>query len=214
MAARRRSTCQGKFAVILPAAGRSSRFGDPKQKKIYAELEGGGMAARRRAVCQPRRRRPDHHGDRRRRPRAIRAPLSRQRGVHEHQGDRRRGRTCDTVARALESSTPLATTSPFTTQPGLLSLELIDAVFRGRPNSWCRPPCRTGRETIKRAGDENSRPRPCRARTLPRPDAASFPAALLFKAYAQRSRVAGHVTDDCQLVEASASAVRSSRARH
>ena len=30
----------GQFAVILPAAGRSTRFGDPKQKKIYAELEG------------------------------------------------------------------------------------------------------------------------------------------------------------------------------
>jgi 2-C-methyl-D-erythritol 4-phosphate cytidylyltransferase len=29
-----------KFAVILPAAGRSTRFGDPKQKKIYAELSG------------------------------------------------------------------------------------------------------------------------------------------------------------------------------
>ena len=30
----------GQFAVILAAAGRSTRFGDPKQKKIYAELEG------------------------------------------------------------------------------------------------------------------------------------------------------------------------------
>ena len=30
----------GRFAVILPAAGRSTRFGDPKQKKIYAELDG------------------------------------------------------------------------------------------------------------------------------------------------------------------------------
>ena len=30
----------GQFAVILAAAGRSMRFGDPKQKKIYAELEG------------------------------------------------------------------------------------------------------------------------------------------------------------------------------
>ncbi|MBV8267256.1 MAG: 2-C-methyl-D-erythritol 4-phosphate cytidylyltransferase, partial [Planctomycetaceae bacterium] len=28
------------FAVILPAAGRSSRFGVPKQKKVYAELDG------------------------------------------------------------------------------------------------------------------------------------------------------------------------------
>src|SRR5271156_5783696 len=31
---------QGRFAVILPAAGKSSRFGDPKQKKIYSELDG------------------------------------------------------------------------------------------------------------------------------------------------------------------------------
>ncbi len=30
----------GSFAVILPAAGKSSRFGDPKQKKIYADLDG------------------------------------------------------------------------------------------------------------------------------------------------------------------------------
>ncbi len=30
----------GPFAVILPAAGRSSRFGDPRQKKIFAELDG------------------------------------------------------------------------------------------------------------------------------------------------------------------------------
>ena len=30
----------GQFVVILAAAGRSTRFGDPKQKKIYAELEG------------------------------------------------------------------------------------------------------------------------------------------------------------------------------
>lgn len=30
----------GRFAVILPAAGRSSRFGDPEQKKIYADLDG------------------------------------------------------------------------------------------------------------------------------------------------------------------------------
>ena len=28
------------FAVILPAAGRSTRFGDPRTKKIFAEIEG------------------------------------------------------------------------------------------------------------------------------------------------------------------------------
>lgn len=31
---------RGNFAVILPAAGRSTRFGDPKQKKIFADLDG------------------------------------------------------------------------------------------------------------------------------------------------------------------------------
>ena len=31
---------QDRFAVILPAAGKSSRFGDAKQKKIYTELDG------------------------------------------------------------------------------------------------------------------------------------------------------------------------------
>lgn len=30
----------GRFAVILPAAGRSSRFGDPDEKKIYTDLAG------------------------------------------------------------------------------------------------------------------------------------------------------------------------------
>src|SRR4051812_17988169 len=33
-------TNPGKFAVILPAAGRSSRFGDARQKKVFAELDG------------------------------------------------------------------------------------------------------------------------------------------------------------------------------
>src|SRR3954451_17540621 len=30
----------GQFAVILPAAGRSTRFGNAKQKKVFAELDG------------------------------------------------------------------------------------------------------------------------------------------------------------------------------
>src|ERR1700748_3296110 len=39
-ASRKDPVAMGKFAVILPAAGRSSRFGDPKQKKVFAELDG------------------------------------------------------------------------------------------------------------------------------------------------------------------------------
>src|SRR5206468_12603566 len=30
----------GQFAVIIPAAGKSARFADPKHKKTYAELKG------------------------------------------------------------------------------------------------------------------------------------------------------------------------------
>ncbi len=32
-----------RFAVILPAAGRSTRFGDPSRKKTYADLDGRGV---------------------------------------------------------------------------------------------------------------------------------------------------------------------------
>ena len=32
-----------RFAVILPAAGRSTRFGDPSRKKTYADLAGRGV---------------------------------------------------------------------------------------------------------------------------------------------------------------------------
>ncbi len=44
----------GSFAVILPAAGRSTRFGDPKQKKIYADLDGRAVWLRGRTIYQPR----------------------------------------------------------------------------------------------------------------------------------------------------------------
>ena len=41
----------GQFAVILAAAGRSTRFGDPREKKIYAEF---GVETSPRAVLDPR----------------------------------------------------------------------------------------------------------------------------------------------------------------
>ncbi len=58
-------------------------------------------------------------------------------------------------------------------------------------------------DTIKRAGDDR-----LTTGTVPREQLylaqtpQVFRRDLLFKAYAQRSRVAGTVTDDCQLVEA------------
>ena len=92
----------GKFAVILPAAGRSSRFGDPKQKKIYAELEGVPSGCGGRAVRQSRRREPDHPGDpaedRELFDRRYRASVAFMNIKVIDGGDDR----CDTVARALE----------------------------------------------------------------------------------------------------------------
>src|SRR5262245_61996088 len=38
-----RTRTMEKFAVIVPAAGKSARFAEPKQKKIYADLAGRGV---------------------------------------------------------------------------------------------------------------------------------------------------------------------------
>ena len=79
----------GPFAVILPAAGKSSRFGDPKQKKIYAELDGRAVWLR---AIEPFVNRDDvgqmilaiAREDRE----LFERRVPRQRGVHEHPGDR------------------------------------------------------------------------------------------------------------------------------
>ena len=112
---------QDQFAVILPAAGKSSRFGDPKQKKIYAELDGRAVWLR---AVEPFVNRDDvaqiimaiAAEDREH----VRAPLPRQRGVHEHQGDRGRGRAHRHGRAVLWSrSIRSASSSPCTTPPGL-----------------------------------------------------------------------------------------------
>ncbi len=145
---------QGRFAVILPAAGKSSRFGDPKQKKIYSELDGRAVWLRavepfvnRDDVC------PDHHGDRRRGSRDVRSPLPRQRGVHEHQGDRRRGR-------AHATRSPRARVR----QPGM-------RIHRHPRRGPALPFPRAGRRGLRRRAEPTAPPSwPCAS---PRPSSGS-----------------------------------------
>ena len=112
-------TPMAKFAVILPAAGQSSRFRD-KEKKPFANLDGRAVwlrtaelfVTRDDVVPVPRRRRPGRPGD-------VPPPLRRQPRVHERP-DRRRRR----ASASSRSPTPWPwssrrpTSSPSTTPSG------------------------------------------------------------------------------------------------
>ena len=70
----------GRFAVILPAAGRSTRFGDAKQKKIYADLDGRAVWLRAAESFLGREDvEPDDRGDLARGPRTVRSTIQGQR---------------------------------------------------------------------------------------------------------------------------------------
>jgi 2-C-methyl-D-erythritol 4-phosphate cytidylyltransferase len=195
----------GQFAVILPAAGRSSRFGDPKQKKIYAEL--GGRAVWLRAV-EPFINREDvaqiilaiAAEDRELFERRYRAHVAFM-NITVIEGGAER---CDTVAHALELVDPRCDHVAVhdAARPCLRS-ELIDAVFAAAVAHGAALLAVPVADTIKRAGDNRMT-----CATIPRDGLylaqtpQVFERALLCRAYAQRSRVDGQITDDCQLVEA------------
>ncbi len=195
----------GKFAVILPGAGRSSRFADPKQKKIYAELDGRAVWLR--AVLPFVNR--DDVGQ------IILAIAAEDRELFERRylanvafmnikvidgGENR----CDTVAKALEivdgSCDHIAVHDA--ARPCLSPL-LIDAVFDAAREHGAAVLAVPVAETIKRADDGRFT-----LETVPRgglylaQTPQAFERSLLCRAYAERSRARVTVTDDCQLVEA------------
>ena len=195
----------GKFAVILPAAGRSTRYGDPKQKKIYAELEGRAVWLR---AAEPFVNRDDvaqiviaiAAEDRELFELRYRASAAFMNikviegGVERH----------DTVARALEAIDPACDYIAVhdAARPCVSSL-LIDAVFEAALAHGAALLALPVSDTIKRAADGSST-----SETVPREGLylaqtpQVFERSLLCKAYAERSRTPGHATDDCQLVEA------------
>ena len=194
-----------RFAVILPAAGRSTRFGDPKQKKIYAELEGRAVWLR---AVEPFVNRDDvgqivlaiAPEDREMFERKFRASVAFM-GIKVIDGGAERS---DSVAQALESLDDTCDLVAIhdAARPCVTG-EMIDAVFAAAREHDAALLAVPVADTIKRADD-----RRFTAETIPRAGLylaqtpQVFRRELLVRAYANRARLGTHVTDDAQLVEA------------
>jgi 2-C-methyl-D-erythritol 4-phosphate cytidylyltransferase len=194
-----------RFAVIVPAAGKSTRFGDPKQKKIYADLAGRAVWLH---AVEPFVNREDvtqiimaiAPEDRELFERRYRASVAFM-NIHVVDGGAER---YDTVARALEHVDESCDYVAIhdAARPCLCS-ELIDAVFAaGRAHGAALLAIPVA-DTIKRVGADR-----LTGETLPREclycaqTPQVFRKSLLIRAYAERFRLGAKATDDCQLVEA------------
>ncbi len=195
----------GRFAVILPAAGRSSRFGDVKEKKVFADLEGRavwlhsvGPFLNRDDVCQIILAiAPDDRERFERRFRANVAFLNIQvvdGGAERH----------DTVARSLEKLTEdVAYVAIHDAARPCLTSELIDDVFAAARRFGAALPGIPVADTLKRVRDDGmilktvSR---AGLRAVQTPQA--FRRDWLIAAYERRDRLDATITDDAQLVEA------------
>jgi 2-C-methyl-D-erythritol 4-phosphate cytidylyltransferase len=194
----------GAFAVILPAAGRSTRFGDPKQKKIFAELDGRAVWLR---ALEPFLSRDDitqtivaiapedrELFERRFRPNVAFLNIK----VIEGGAER-----VDSIARALEVVDPACEyIAVHDAARPCLTVELIDAVFSAARLHGAALPGVPVADTLKRVGPDN-----VITETVSRSGLYAvqtpqvFRRELLVRAYANRFRVPG-VTDDAMLVEA------------
>lgn len=194
----------GPFAVILPAAGRSTRFGDPKEKKIFADLDGRAVWLR---AVEPFVNRDDvarivlaiAPGDRELFERRYRANVAFLNVTVIDGGDER----VDSVARALEAiDESCAFVAVHDAARPCLTPELIDAVFDAARAHGAAVPGVPVADTLKRVGDDGTI-----LETVPRAGLVAvqtpqaFRRELLVRAYANRGRVSG-ITDCAGLVEA------------
>jgi 2-C-methyl-D-erythritol 4-phosphate cytidylyltransferase len=195
----------GQFAVILAAAGRSTRFGDPKQKKIYAEIEG-------RAVWLHALDSFLTHGEVEQIIVAI-APEDREmfdRRYHDKvaflnleviEGGAERS---DTVARALARVRPACQfVAIHDAARPCLTEEMVTAVFSAAREHGAALLAIPVRDTVKRSPDGKFS-----TETVPRKDLFLAQTPQVFRrewleeAFARRSTLEGERTDDTQLVEA------------
>ncbi len=195
----------GQFAVILAAAGRSTRFGDPKQKKIYAELEGRAVWLR---ALDP----FLTHGEVEQIIVAI-APEDRElfdRRYHDKaaflnldviDGGAERS---DTVARALERVRPVCRfVAIHDAARPCLTENLVSAVFSAARDHGAALLATPVSDTIKRTGDDRFT-----SETVPRRNLYLAQTPQVFRrdwleaAYARRTTAGTDVTDDTQLIEA------------
>jgi 2-C-methyl-D-erythritol 4-phosphate cytidylyltransferase len=199
-----------KFAVILPAAGKSSRFGD-REKKPFASLDGRAVWLRaaelfvaRDDVCQtllvisPE---DEDLFERRFRANIVFMNVQAVLGGAER---------FESVANALAKLSPDAEYVAIhdAVRP-CVTAELIDAVFAAAAASGAAMLATPVNDTIKRADAQKNV-----TATVPRDGLwlAQTPQVFrrdwLLDAYARRGEVTGPITDDAQLIEAAGHAVR------
>jgi 2-C-methyl-D-erythritol 4-phosphate cytidylyltransferase len=194
-----------RFAVILPAAGRSARFGDPKQKKVYAELDGRAVWLR---AAEPFVNRddvgqtivviaPEDQELFERRFRASVAFLN----IRIIEGGAERA---DSVAKALEAlDADCDFVAVHDAARPCVTAELIEAVFAAAVQHGAALPGLPVAETLKRVGPDRKT-----VETVPRAGLYTaqtpqvFRRDLILRAYEHRATQGRGVTDDAQLVEA------------
>jgi 2-C-methyl-D-erythritol 4-phosphate cytidylyltransferase len=194
-----------QFAVIIPAAGKSSRFGDPKQKKCFVELAGRAVwlhsvepFINRDDVAQiilaiP----PEDRELFERRYRASVAFMN----IRVVEGGPERH---DTVARALEHVDEACEYVAVhdAARPCLCS-EHIEAVFAAARTHGAALLALPLGDTLKRAGADHFTTETLAREGLYLAQTPQvFRKNLLIRAYAERHRLGKTATDDSQLVEA------------
>jgi 2-C-methyl-D-erythritol 4-phosphate cytidylyltransferase len=194
----------GQFAVILAAAGRSTRFGDPTQKKIYAELDGRAVWLR---ALEP----FLTHGDVEQIIVAI-APEDREmfdRRYHDKvaflnldviEGGSERS---DTIARALEKVRPTCKfVAIHDAARPCLSEDMVRAVLAAGRDHGAALLAVPVRDTVKRSADHQFT-----SETISREELYLAQTPQVFRrdwleqAYARRPKEGAAITDDTQLVE-------------
>jgi 2-C-methyl-D-erythritol 4-phosphate cytidylyltransferase len=195
----------GQFAVILAAAGRSTRFGDPQVKKIYAELEGRAVWLR---ALDP----FLTHGEVEQIIVAI-APGDRElfdRRYHDKaaflnleiiEGGAERS---DTVARALQRVRPgCEFVAIHDAARPCLTDEMVSAVFAAARDHGAALLAIPVSDTIKQGGNDQFT-----SGTVPRRNLYLAQTPQVFRrdwleeAYARRGSGSAEATDDTQLIEA------------
>ena len=202
-----------RFAVILPAAGRSTRFGNPKEKKIYADLDGRAVWLH---AVEPFLNRDDVGSiaiaiapedrelfERRYRPNVAFLNIK----VVEGGAER-----ADSIANALGAIDPACDfVAVHDAARPCLTSELVDAVFAAAAEHGAAILAIPVADTLKRA-DASGRI----VETVPsRPDLHGAQTPQVFRtrlargrAYANRSRLPSPPTDDALLVESLGHPVR------
>lgn len=195
----------GKFAVILPAAGRSTRFGNAKQKKVFTELDGRAVWLR---AADPFVNRDDvaqtivviAPDDRELFEIKFRANIAFL-NIQVVEGGAERS---DSIARALEIVDPACEfVAIHDAARPCVTADQIDAVFTAAEQHGAALLAVPIADTIKRGNADR-----LTTETVPRRDLylaqtpQVFRLELLLRAYANRARLGADVTDDTQLVEA------------